>query len=94
MYIDKNRAKMQEAAEKQKMKRKLLEEVRKKGYHFRTVFTTMPCWISTKCSAPAMDFFWHRTAIIPVRVEQIVKEFFNRRDKTPDLVRTSACTYQ
>ena len=25
---------MQEAAEKQKMKRKLLEEVRKKGYHF------------------------------------------------------------
>ena len=34
MYIDKNRAKMEEAAEKQKMNIRLLEEITAKGYQF------------------------------------------------------------
>lgn len=94
MYIDKNRAKMQEAAEKQKMKRKLLEEVRKKGYHFSDCLYCDALLDQYECSAPAMDFFWHRTAIIPGAGGADRERIFNRRDKTPDLVRTSACTYQ
>ena len=34
MYIDKNRAKMEEAAEKQKMNIRILEEITEKGYQF------------------------------------------------------------
>ena len=51
----------------------------RRGTIFRTVFTAMPCWISTKCSAPAMDFFWHRTAIIPVRWSRSWKNFQQKR---------------
>ena len=34
MYIDKNRAKMEEAAEKQRMNIRLLEEITEKGFQF------------------------------------------------------------
>lgn len=34
MYIDKNRAKIEEAAEKQKMNIRILEEITEKGYQF------------------------------------------------------------
>ena len=90
MYIDKNRAKMQEAAEKQKMKRKLLEE----GVPFFGL-SLLRCPAGSVRSAPLRRWIFSGTGRQLFRCGGADRErIFNRRDKTPDLVRTSACTYQ
>ena len=42
MYVDKNRAKIEEAAQKQQKAYELLEWIKKKNTIFRTVCTVMP----------------------------------------------------
>ena len=75
MYIDKNRAKMQEAAEKQKMKRKLLEEVRKKGYHFSDCLYCDALLDQYEVLRSGDGFFLAQDGNYSGAVEQIVKEF-------------------
>lgn len=67
MYIDKNRAKMEEAAAERKIRLEALDVVKKKGYHFPTVFTAMQDRTSTGFCAPFRAFSLPRTAAIPVR---------------------------
>ena len=42
MYIDKNRAKLEEAAKEKELHLKLLSSVREQGFHFYTASTVMP----------------------------------------------------
>ena len=46
MYVDKNHAKMEEAAERQRKNRSLLAWVKNRNTILQIVFTVMLCWIS------------------------------------------------
>lgn len=65
MYIDKNRAKMEEAAEKQRMNIRLLEEITEKGFQFTDCIYCDALWISIMYCAQAHDFSWPRMEAIP-----------------------------
>lgn len=74
MYVDKNRAKMQEAADKRKLKRQLLEYVREKGFHFTDCLycdAMMDQYVVLRASS---EFFLADDGSYSGAVEQIVQE--------------------
>ena len=72
---------MQEAAEKQKMKRKLLEEVRKKGYHFSDCLYCDALLDQYEVLRSGDGFFLAQDGNYSGAVEQIVKEFSTEETK-------------
>ena len=67
MYVDKNRAKMEEAAEVQRQNYQLLDEIKGKAISLQIVFIVMRCWMNTACFAPVPHFSWRRMAVIPAQ---------------------------
>ena len=74
MYIDKNRAKMEEAAEKQKMNIRLLEEITAKGYQFTDCIYCDALLDQYYVLRASSRFFLAEDGSYSGAVEQIVQE--------------------
>ena len=74
MYIDKNRAKMEEAAEKQKMNIRLLEEITAKGYQFTDCIYCDALLDQYYVLRASLRFFLAEDGSYSGAVEQIVQE--------------------
>ena len=74
MYIDKNRAKMEEAAEKQKMNIRLLEEITEKGYQFTDCIYCDALLDQYYVLRASSRFFLAEDGSYSGAVEQIVQE--------------------
>ena len=74
MYIDKNRAKMEEAAEKQKMNIQLLEEITAKGYQFTDCIYCDALLDQYYVLRASSRFFLAEDGSYSGAVEQIVQE--------------------
>lgn len=67
MYIDKNRAKMEEAAAERKISLEALDVVKKKGYHFSNCIYCNARQDQYRILRAVSGFSLPRTAAIPVR---------------------------
>nr|WP_295256341.1 ATP-binding protein [uncultured Blautia sp.] len=88
MYIDKNRAKMEEAAEKQKMNIQLLEEITAKGYQFTDCIYCDALLDQYYVLRASSNFFLAEDGSYSGAVEQIVQELGmdeNRRSMRNEL---------
>lgn len=67
MYVDKNRAKIEEAAQYQQLKFRLLDEIKAQNLQFSDCLYCEPCLISTVCCGQPQIFTLRRKEAIPVR---------------------------
>lgn len=67
MYVDKNRAKIEEAAQHQQRNSGCSMRLKHRICSFQTACTVMPCLISTVCCGQPQIFTLRRTEAIPVR---------------------------
>lgn len=74
MYIDKNRAKMEEAAEKQKMNIRLLEEITEQGFHFSDCIYCDALLDQYYILRAGSQFFLAEDGSYSGAVEQIIQE--------------------
>ncbi len=74
MYIDKNRAKMEEAAEKQKMNIRLLEEITEKGFQFTDCIYCDALLDQYYVLRASSQFFLAEDGSYSGAVEQIIQE--------------------
>ena len=74
MYIDKNRAKMEEAAEKQKMNIRILEEITEKGYQFSDCIYCDALLDQYYVLRASSHFFLAEDGSYSGAVEQIIQE--------------------
>ena len=75
MYIDKNRAKMQEAADRQKVDRQVLEQVKHLGYDFSACLYCNARLDEYRILRVGSDFILAEDGSYSGAVEQIVEEF-------------------
>ena len=83
MYIDKNRAKMEEAAEKQRMNQRLLEHITAQGYHFSSCMYCDALLDQYYVLRSGSKFFLADDGSYSGAVEQILQELStddNRKD--------------
>ncbi len=67
MYVDKNRAKMKEAADKRRIRSRLLQSVKKKDFILQIVCTVMRLWISMLFFVQAQNFSLQMMVVILVQ---------------------------